>query len=134
MAGDTQGEIVFYNLGMFSQVIDDFESIHFVSKPANKLNNFLNFLRYAAEDYYPEGWQNNSYKTPNAVQIMTVFQSKGLEFPVVFVPWLNRNNFPIKKTSGKQVWHHLDRSLIKDQHRYERSYEAERRLRSEAHV
>ncbi len=128
VAGDTQGEIVFYNLGMFSQVIDDFESIHFVSKPASKLKNFLNFLRYAAKDYYPEGWQNNSYKTPNAVQIMTVFQSKGLEFPVVFVPWLNRNNFPIKRASGTQVWHHLDRSLIKDQHRYERSYEAERRL------
>lgn len=128
IAGDTQGEIVFYNLGMFSQVIDDFESIHFVSKPATKLRNFLNFIRYAADDYYPEGWLSNSYKAPNAVQIMTVFQAKGLEFPVVFVPWLNRNNFPIKRASGTQVWHFLDRSLIKDQQRYERSYEAERRL------
>ena len=128
IAGDTQGEIVFYNLGMFSQVIEDFESIHFISKPKSKLKNFLNFIRYAADDYYPEGWQNNSYKTPNAVQIMTVFQAKGLEFPVVFVPWLNRNNFPIKRASGKQVWHHLEKSLIKGQSRFERSIEAERRL------
>lgn len=128
IAGDTQGEIVFYNLGMFSQVIDDFESINFVSKPASKLRNFLNFIRYAAVDYYPEGWLNNSYTTPNAVQIMTVYQAKGLEFPVIFVPWLNRNNFPIKRASGKQVWHFLDRSLVKDQHKYERSIEAERRL------
>lgn len=128
LAGDTQGEIVFYNLGMFSQVIEDFESIHFVSRPASKLKNFLNFLRYAAEDYYPEGWLNCSYKTPNAVQIMTVYQSKGLEFPVVIVPWLNQNNFPIKRPSGTQVWHHLDASLIKDQHRYGHSLEAERRL------
>jgi len=128
IAGNTQGEIVFYNLGMFSQVINDFESIHFISKPKVKLKNFLNFIRYAADDYYPEGWLNNNYKTPNAVQIMTVYQAKGLEFPVVFVPWLNRNNFPIKRPSGKQVWHFIDRSLIKDQHRYEHSIEAERRL------
>jgi len=128
IAGDTQGEIVFYNLGMFSQVIDDFESIHFVSKPTSKLRNFLNFVHYAAEDYYPEGWLSNSYKTPNAVQVMTVFQSKGLEFPVVFVPWLNRNNFPIKRASGRTVWHFLEKGLIRAQHRYERSIEAERRL------
>lgn len=128
VAGDTHGEIVFYNLGMFSQVIDDFESIHFVSKPKVKLKNFLNFIKFAAKDYYPEGWLNNSYRKPNAVQLMTVFQAKGLEFPVVFVPWLNRNNFPIKRPSGRQVWHFLDRDLIKDQYRYERSIEAERRL------
>ncbi|MFC1556975.1 ATP-dependent helicase [candidate division KSB1 bacterium] len=128
VAGDTQGEIVFFNLGMFSHVINDFESIHFVSRPANKLRNFINFMRYAASDYYPEGWLSDTFKTPNAVQIMTVYQAKGLEFPVVFIPWLNRNNFPIKRASGTQVWHFLNRNLIRDQHKYERNIEAERRL------
>lgn len=128
VAGDTQGAIIFYNLGMFSQVIDDFETINFVSNPKIKLRNFLNFLRFVAADYYSEGWLRNNFRTPNAVQIMTIYQSKGLEFPVVFIPWLNKNNFPIKRRSGITVLHFLDRSLIKDQQRYERNFEAERRL------
>ncbi len=126
--GNTRAEIVFYNLGMFSQVIQDFEIITFLSRPTTKLKRFLDFLRFAAEDYYPEGWLDSAYRKPNAVQIMTVFQAKGLEFPVVFVPWLNKNNFPIKRRSGRTLWHWLDRGIIKNQARYERSYEAERRL------
>jgi DNA helicase-2/ATP-dependent DNA helicase PcrA len=59
---------------------------------------------------------------------MTIHQSKGLEFPVVFLPGLNRNYIPTKKPGGKQVWHYLDKSLIKDQQRYEGSDEDERRL------
>ena len=126
--GNEINEVVFYNLGMFSQIINDFETIHFKDKPTYKLSRFLNFLEYSADDYYPEGWLNNSLKTPNAVQIMTVFQSKGLEFPVVFIPGLNKNYLPIKKPGGKQIWHYIDREWIKDQERYEGGTEDERRL------
>ena len=126
--GNEINEVVFYNLGMFSQMINDFETIHFKDKPVFKLNRFLAFLTFSADGYYPEGWLNNSYKTPNAVQIMTIFQSKGLEFPVVFVPGLNKNYLPIKKPGGKQIWHFIERTLIKDQERYETSIEDERRL------
>jgi DNA helicase-2/ATP-dependent DNA helicase PcrA len=128
IVGNEINEIVFYNLGMFSQIINDFETIHFKDKPTYKLSRFLNFLDYSAKDYYPEGWLNNSLKTPNAVQIMTVYQSKGLEFPVVFVPGLNKNYLPIKKPGGKQIWHYIDRKLIKGQERYEGGTEDERRL------
>jgi DNA helicase II / ATP-dependent DNA helicase PcrA len=121
-------EIVFYNLGMFSQVIDDFEIINFVSSPQNKLRTFLDFIRYAAEDYYPEGWLSNTYQTPNAVQIMTIYQAKGLEFPVVFLPGMNRNYLPAAKRGGLSVWHFLDKSLIKGQARYEGGIEDEMRL------
>lgn len=126
--GNEINEVVFYNLGMFSQIINDFETIHFKDKPTYKLSRFLNFLEYSADDYYPEGWLNNSLKTPNAVQIMTVFQSKGLEFPVVFIPGLNKNYLPIKKPGGKQIWHYIDREWIKGQERYEGGTEDERRL------
>src|SRR5690606_1394940 len=74
--GNEINEVIFYNLGMFSQIINDFENIHFKDKPVFKLKNFLNFLQYSADGYYPEGWLNNSYKTPNAVQIMTIYQAK----------------------------------------------------------
>lgn len=128
IVGNTSNEIIFYNFGMFSQVINDFEIINFMSKPQFKLYNFLNFLKYSAEGYYPEGWLNNTYKTPNAVQLMTIYQAKGLEFPVVFIPGLNRNYLPSCKRGGRSVWHFLDRELIKDQHRYEGTEEDERRL------
>lgn len=128
VVGNEINEVIFYNLGMFSQIINDFETIHFKDKPVYKLSRFLNFLDYSADGYYPEGWLNNSLKTPNAVQIMTVYQSKGLEFPVVFVPGLNKNYLPIKKPGGKQIWHYIDREWIKDQGRYEGGTEDERRL------
>lgn len=126
--GNKNEEVIFYNLGMFSQVINDFETIHFKSQPPNKLRNFLNFIRYSAETVYAEGWLNNNFKTPNAVQIMTVYQAKGLEFPVVFIPGMNKNYLPTSKMGGKSVWHHLPKSLIQGQQRYEGSIEDERRL------
>lgn len=128
VVGNDINEVIYYNLGMFSQIINDYATIHFKDKPVYKLKGFLNFLRYSADGYYPEGWLNNSYKTPNAAQIMTVYQSKGLEFPIVFVPGLNKNYLPIKRPGGKQIWHFIEREWIKDQHRLEVSEEAERRL------
>ena len=89
-----RGEIVFYNLGKFSQVISDFETIHYHSKPKEKYESFANFLQYGAEDAYPEGWQDNQYANPDAIRIMTVHQAKGMQWPVVFVPALLKNRFP----------------------------------------
>ncbi len=126
---EVQAEIIMYNLGKFSQVINDFEEINFNSSlPSFHLFNFLNFLQYAAKDYYPEGWLNNPYKTPRAVQIMTVHQAKGLEFPVVFIPGLNKNYLPAKKPGGLTEWHFLSPELIKNQTRYVGDIEDERRL------
>lgn len=126
--GNRNEEVIFYNLGMFSQVINDFETIHFMSQATNKLKNFLNFIHFSATEVYSEGWLNNNFKTPNAVQIMTVYQSKGLEFPVVFIPGMNKNYLPTQKKGGRSVWHHLPKTLIHDQQRYEGGIEDERRL------
>ncbi len=126
-----RAEIIFFNLGKFSQVINDFEVINFNStSPSFHLFSFLSFINYVAKDYYPEGWLNNPYKTPNAVQIMTIHQSKGLEFPCVIVPCLNNNYLPSKKRGGLNEWHFLDKSLIEEQERYEGDIdkEDERRL------
>lgn len=126
-----KAEIIFFNFGKFSQVINDFETVNFNSSgPSFHLFSFLSFITYVAKDYYPEGWMNNPYRTPNAVQIMTIHQSKGLEFPVVIIPGLNHNYLPSKKKGGLNEWHFLDRSLIKEQYRYEGDpdKEDERRL------
>lgn len=127
-SGYVREEVVFYNLGMFSQIINDFETIYFKTDSEPKLKAFLSFLQYSADDYYPEGWLNNSYKTPNAVQIMTIYQAKGLEYPVVFIPGLNKNYLPSNQPTGKQVWHFIDKSHVVDVDRYFPREEDERRL------
>lgn len=123
-----RGEIVFYNLGKFSQLISDYETIHYHSKPAEKYDSFANFLQYRAEDAYPEGWQDNQYANPDAVRIMTVHQAKGMQWPVVFIPALRKNRFPARKPGGRSMWHVLPRAGVKDQARYEGTIEDERRL------
>ena len=125
---DGHGEIAFFNLGKFSQVISDFETIHFHSKPLEKYREFAGFLQHQVDDAYPEGWQDNQYANLDAVKIMTVHQAKGMEWPVVFTPALLRNRFPSAATTGKTVWHLLPANGVKDQVRYLNSREDERRL------
>ena len=126
--GRERGEILFYNLGKFSQVISDFEAIHFHSEPQEKYETFASFLQYNAEGSYPEGWQSNQYANPNAVRIMTVHQAKGMQWPVVFIPALLRNRFPSKKQGGRSVWHLIPKAAVRGQNRYDGSIEDERRL------
>ena len=125
---DNRGEITLYNLGKFSQIITDFETIHYHSNPIEKYAGFANFLEHRAEDAYPEGWQDNQYANPDAIKIMTVHQAKGMQWPVVFIPALLRNRFPAPKMGGKNVWHLIPRNGVKGQPRFEGTVEDERRL------
>lgn len=122
-----RGEVVYYNLGKFSQLISDYEAIHFKTDPAAKYQSFVNFLRYQAPGVYSEGGQDAAYAVPDAVQIMTVHQSKGREFPVVFLPCLQRNRFPSKR-QGNRVWKHLPAEAVPNADRYDSSETDERRL------
>ncbi len=126
--GVQRAETVLYNLGKFSQLISDFEEINFQSEPKTKYESFAGFLKYRASDYYSEGWQENEYITPDAVQVMTVHQAKGMQWPVVFLPALLRNKFPMKKPGGRTIWHLLPKDCLEKQSRYEGSVEDERRL------
>lgn len=122
------GEIIYYNLGKFSQVISDFENIHFHSQPAEKHQTFYGFLVHNAPSYYPEGAQDNALATPDAVQVMTVHQSKGLEWPVVFVPALLRNRFPAAGVGGRTVWNVLPQAAVAGADRYGGGMADERRV------
>jgi DNA helicase-2/ATP-dependent DNA helicase PcrA len=123
-----RGEVVFYNLGQFSQLISDFESIHFHSNPTDKYTSFAGFLKYHAEGAYPEGWQENGYVSPDAVRIMTVHQAKGLQWPAVFIPQLVRNRFPTKGSGGRTAWHLIPEGAFKNAIRYKGGIDDERRL------
>lgn len=126
--GKSETEIIMYNLGKFSQVIANYEVINYTLKPRAKLNNFCSFLKYTAAQYYPEGYMTNSYAKPDAVNIMTVHQSKGLEFAAVFIPQLNRNFFPAQRVGGKGIWHVIDKAWITDAERFNGDIEEERKL------
>src|SRR5262249_52444466 len=119
---------VYYNLGKFSQVISDYEQIHFQSDPARKYEGFALFLIHQAPGYYPEGWQDAGYIRPDAVQVMTVHQAKGMQWPVVFVPCLQRNRFPAAGVGGKNRWHVIPRAAVRNADRYDGGVADERRL------
>lgn len=123
-----KGEIVFYNLGKFSQAISDFESIHFHSNPVEKYKSFAGFLKHHAEHAYPEGWQENAFVSPDAVRIMTIHQAKGLQWPAVFIPQLVRNRFPSKAGGGRTPWHLLPADAFDNAARYRGGEDDERRL------
>ena len=127
-SGPKRGEVVFYNLGKFSQVISDFEEIYFHSDPPEKYESFASFLQYQADGAYPEGWQEATYANPDAVRIMTIHQAKGMQWPVVFIPALLRNRFPSVIAGGKGVWHLIPAEGVQGQSRFAGGIEDERRL------
>ena len=126
--GYTRGEVVYYNLGKFSQIISDFEQINFQSDPVTKYRSFADYLTYQAEGFYPEGWLEARYVMPNAVQIMTIHQAKGLQWPVVFVPGLTRGRFPAKGPGGVQPWSVIPDGAVRNRDDYRTTEEDERRL------
>lgn len=124
----SHGEIVYYNLGKFSQLISDYELINFNSDAPSLYQGFAGFLHYHAKDYYPEGWEGAGFAVPDAVQIMTIHQAKGMEFPVVFIPGLLKNRFPSKKQGGRKWSHVVPPAAVIGANRYDGCEEDERRL------
>lgn len=122
------GEVAYYNLGKFSNVITDFEQIHFHSQPADLYKSFASFLFYQAPDYYPEGWEDKAYGHPDAVQVLTVHKAKGMQWPAVFIPCLRKNRFPSRRAGGRSVWHVIPETAVQNADRYKGTEEDERRL------
>lgn len=123
-----RGELVFYQLGKFSQVISDFEEINFASSPEEKYRAFVAWLTHQAPGYYDDTDADVGYATPDAVTISTVHQAKGMQWPTVFVPCLRRNRFPSKRQGGLSVFHVIPAEAIDDSDRYKGTNEDERRL------
>ena len=124
----TRGELVFYNLGKFSQAISDFEQIYFQSAPQAKYDAFVKWLVYQAPDYYAESDADAGYATPDAVTIATVHQAKGMQWPAVFVPALRKNRFPSKRQGGLNVFHVIPEAAVPDAERYRGTEADETRL------
>ena len=86
------------------------------------------YLQYYARDAYEDFEGEEAFDT-DAVNILTVHQAKGLEWPIVFIPSLSSRRFPSSMSGRSQEWH-LPKKVFSDEvrHRYEGDDQQERRL------
>ena len=120
-------EKVLYNWGKFTEMINDFEKIYLDIAPSYRLKIFKTFLEQDAPEIYPEGWLSPNFKAVKCLRIMTFHQSKGLEYPVVFMPFLTKHSiFPQRNPGGTNAWGIINDDNIK--HQYEDSEESIRRV------
>jgi ATP-dependent helicase/nuclease subunit A len=80
-----QGERFTANLDKIEQMAVEFESAGFLS-----LNDFADSLQNLIFRQDKEGEAQTVFDDENSVKIMTIHQAKGLEYDVVFVPYLEQ--------------------------------------------
>lgn len=89
-------EELMLDLGMFSRIIQDVESVYVSVDSDRRFGEILNFLRNVAESGYDAG-TDEILRRPDAVAVSTVHKVKGLEYPVVFIVDVEANRFPATK-------------------------------------
>ena len=125
-----RAELVMYQLGKFSQVISDFEAIHFASSPDRKYATFVKFLTQPdqAPSYYEEADESAGYAMPDAITISTIHRAKGMQWAAVFVPALRRNRFPMRASGGLNAFHIIPNEAVPNGDRYRGGLSEETRL------
>jgi len=131
-------------LARFSQILADFEHVKRRSRHVEEdgervfrggqdrgiwfYRQLFNYLQYYALDAY-EDFEGEDTFDLDTVDILTVHQAKGLEWPVVFLPALVGGRFPSGKAGKPQEWL-IPPSVFgaKARSRYEGGEAEERRL------
>ncbi len=106
-------------LARFSQILADFEHVtrraRYVDEDEGPVfragqdrgvyfyRHLFNYLQYYALDAY-EDFEGEDTFDLDAVNLLTVHQAKGLEWPVVFVPCLVEGRFPSRRAGEGQDW------------------------------
>lgn len=118
------------NLGRFHNLLTDYETANRIGGRTphwkQDLRNLCWFINSYASQAYDEQPSDN-IRGINAVQIMTIHQAKGLEWPIVILFSTVKNRFPPMRVGRIQTWCNLPRDIF-DAERYEGSEEDERRL------
>jgi DNA helicase-2/ATP-dependent DNA helicase PcrA len=88
---EAEDDVLLFNLGRLSQAISDYEgSREYLT--FNSIKDFVWFIRLHAENAYDSGNTDAMAGLIDAVQILTMHGTKGLGFPVVFMPSHFRRN------------------------------------------
>lgn len=109
-------------------ILDDYDEIYGDYQLSARVSGLLRFLATHAPQEYK--YHNFRETAPNedAVQLMTVHKSKGLEFHTVFLPRLNHREFPVSNLGGKKYYHVLGGVFTENKAKYESDIEDERKL------
>ena len=87
-----EAEEVLDQLGTFSQLISDYSN-ETLSRSYSDFNTFFSYIIRGALD------NPSNVDDQNAVVIQTIHQSKGLEYPVVFMPSMVDSRFPSRRAN-----------------------------------
>lgn len=112
----------------FCFILDDYDEIYGDYQLSARISGLLRFLTEQARQEYK---YHNFRECPageDAVQLMTVHKSKGLQFETVFLPRLNKREFPVSKMGGKKYYHVLGGAFEENKAKYESDIEDERKL------
>ena len=93
---------VMRDIGLFSRMILDVETVYMSVDSRQRFSDVLNFLQNAAETGYDVS-TDDVLQRPDAVTVSTVHKMKGLEFPCVFVVDVEAHRFP-KRRSNYSGW------------------------------
>ena len=87
---------VMRDIGLFSKMILDVETVYMSVDSEWRFSEVLNFLQKIADTGYDVSTDDVEQR-PDAVTISTVHKMKGLEFPCVFVVDVEAGRFPTRK-------------------------------------
>jgi DNA helicase II / ATP-dependent DNA helicase PcrA len=87
---------VMRDIGLFSRMIMDVETVYMSVDSRQRFSEVLNFLQNAAETGYDVS-TDDILQRPDAITVSTVHKMKGLEFPCVFVVDVEAQRFPNRR-------------------------------------
>lgn len=129
--GDKLQAAVMANLGRFNTLLTDYEASTRLGGQEPDWEDALKGLCWYMNTYATGAYEEQpteDLRGIDAVQVMTVHQAKGLEWPVVFLPCLTSIRFPTSRAGQPQRWF-IPRDMEGfDVKRYEGGIEDERRL------
>lgn len=109
-------------------ILDDYDEIYGDWQLTARISGVLRFLGEQARQEYKYHNFRECAPDEDAVQLMTVHKSKGLEFHTVFLPRLNKREFPVSAMGGKKYYHVLGGIFAENKAKYDSDIEDERKL------
>ncbi|MEM3795175.1 MAG: ATP-dependent DNA helicase, partial [Thermoprotei archaeon] len=127
---DPNDAMIMANLGRFNNLLTDYETANRVGGRTLDWKEDLKGLCWFMNSYAAWAYEEQPaeyIRGVDAVQIMTVHQAKGLEWPVVFLFSTVDGRFPPRMVGHELNWCGIPRDMF-DANRYEGDLEDERRL------
>jgi hypothetical protein len=109
-------------------ILEDLDEIYTGWQLNAKISVVADFFLYNAKRVYNSYRFGDDNVDDDAVEIMTVHSSKGLEFEAVFIPNLAEREFPAGSVGGRKYWNVLGGYFETNRDKYEGNIEDERKL------